>query len=189
MKRINSDTPETINAVCDVLSKGNVVVYPTDTLYGFGGDAANGDAIKKINQITGRTAPFSVLAPDRSTALSWMKLTEDEKILVSKKLGGAATVIVPVFKDIVHSSITGEYNTLGIRIPYHSFCQQLARKFGGPITTTSVNRTGDPPMTDPNHIYSEFKHEVDLLIDDGIISGRGSAIYIYKHGKLKIMRS
>ena len=136
MKRISSDTPETINAVCDVLSKGNVVVYPTDTLYGFGGDATNGDAIKKINQIKGRTAPLSVLAPDRSTALSWMKLTEDEKILVSKKLGGAATIIVPVFKDIVHSSITGEYNTLGIRIPYHSFCQQLARKFGGPITTT-----------------------------------------------------
>ena len=189
MKRISSDTPETINAVCDVLSKGNVVVYPTDTLYGFGGDAANGDAIKKINQIKGRTAPLSVLAPDRSSALSWMKLTEDEKILVSKILGGAATVIVPVFKDIVHSSITGEYNTLGIRIPYHSFCQQLARKFGGPITSTSVNRTGDPPMTDPNHIYSEFKHEVDLLVDDGIISGRGSAIYIYKHGKLKTMRS
>ena len=189
MKRISSDTPETINAVCDVLSKGNVVVYPTDTLYGFGGDAANGDAIKKINKIKGRTAPLSVLAPYRRTALSWMKLTEDEKILVSKKLGGAATVIVPVFKDIVHSSITGEYNTLGIRIPYHSFCQQLARKFGGPITTTSVNRTGDPPMTDPNYIYSEFKHEVDLLIDDGIISGRGSAIYIYKHGKLKTMRS
>ena len=189
MKRISSDTPETINAVCDVLSKGNVVVYPTDTLYGFGGNAANGDAIKKINQIKGRTAPLSVLAPDRSTALSWMKLTEDEKILVSKKLGGAATVIVPVFKDIVHSSITGEYNTLGIRIPYHPFCQQLARKFGGPITSTSVNRTGDPPMTDPNHIYSEFKHEVDLLIDDGIISGRGSTIYIYKHGKLKRMRS
>ena len=189
MKRISSDTPETINAVCDVLSKGNVVVYPTDTLYGFGGNAANGDAIKKINQIKGRTAPLSVLAPDRSTALSWMKLTEDEKILVSKILGGATTVIVPVFKDIVHSSITGEYNTLGIRIPYHPFCQQLARKFGGPITSTSVNRTGDPPMTDPNHIYSEFKHEVDLLIDDGIISGRGSAIYIYKHGKLKTMRS
>ena len=187
MKRISSDTPETINAVCDVLSKGNVVVYPTDTLYGFGGDATNGDDIKKINQIKGRTAPLSVLARDRSTALSWMKLTEDEKILVSKKLGGAATIIVPVFKDIVHSSITGEYNTLGLRIPYHSFCQQLARKFGGPITTTSVNRTGDPPMINPNHIYSEFKHEVDLLIDDGIISGRGSAIYIYKHGKLNIM--
>ena len=152
MKRISSDTPETINVVCDVLSKGNVVVYPTDTLYGFGGDAANGDAIKKINQIKGRTAPLSVLAPDRSTALSWMKLTEDEKILVSKKLGGATTVIVPVFKDIVHSSITGEYNTLGIRIPYHSFCQQLARKFVDPITTTSVNRTGDPPITDANHI-------------------------------------
>ena len=189
MKRISSDTPETINDACDVLSKGNVIVYPTDTLYGFGGDAANGDAIKKINQIKGRTAPLSVLAPDRSTALSWMKLTEDEKILVSKILGGAATVIVPVFKDIVHSSITGEYNTLGIRIPYHSFCQQLARKFGGPITTTSVNRTGNPPMTDPNHIYSEFKHEVDLLIDDRIISGRGYPIYIYKHGKLKTMRS
>ena len=189
MKRISSDTPETINAVCDILSQCNVGVYPTDTLYGFGGDATNGDAIKKINQIKGRTAPLSVLAPDRSTALSWMKLTEDEKILVSKKLGGAATVIVPVFKDIVHSSITGEYNTLGIRIPYHSFCQQLARKFGGPITTTSVNRTGDPTKTDPNHINTEFKHEVDLLIDDGIISGRGSAIYIYKHGKLKIMRS
>ena len=137
MKRISSDTPETINVVCDVLSKGNVVVYPTDTLYGFGCDATNDDAIRKINQIKRRTAPLSVLAPDRSTALSWMKLTEDEKILVSKKLGGATTVIVPVFKDIVHSLITGDYNTLGIRIPYHPFCKKLSQNFGGPITTVS----------------------------------------------------
>ena len=118
-----------------------------------------------------------------------MKLNEDEKILVSKKLGGTTTVIVPVFKDIVHSLIIGDHNTLGIRIPDHSFCRKLAKNFGGPIITTSVNRTGDPPMTNPNHIYSEFNNEVDLLIDSGIISGHGSSIYIYKYGELKIIRS
>ena len=189
MKRIRLDAPEIIQATCDVLSQGSVVVYPTDTLYGFGCDATNDDAIRKINQIKGRTAPLSVLAPDRNTALRWMKLTEDEKIMVSKKLGGASTVIVPVFKDTVHSLITGHHNTLGIRIPDHPFCKKLSQNFGRPITTTSVNRTGASPMTDPNHIFLEFNNEVDLLIDDGIISGRGSVIYIYKHGELKIIRS
>ena len=111
------------------------------------------------------------------------------KIMVSKKLGGASTVIVPVFKDTVHSLITGHRNTLGIRIPDHPFCKKLSQNFGVPITTTSVNRTGVSPMTDPNHIFLEFNTEVDLLIDDGIISGRGSVIYIYKHGELKTIRS
>ena len=79
MKRIRLDAPEIIQATCDVLSQGSVVASPTDTLYGFGCDATNDDAIRKINQIKGRTAPLSVLAPDRNTALRWMKLTEDEK--------------------------------------------------------------------------------------------------------------
>ena len=189
MKRVRLGGPGIIKATCDLLSQGGVVVYPTDTLYGFGCDAENDEAIKKINQIKGRTTPISVLAPDMNTALGWMKLTEDEKIMVSKKLGGASTVIVPVFKDTVHSLITGHQNTLGIRIPDHPFCKKLSQKFGGPITTTSVNRTGALPMTNPNHIFSEFTNEVDLLIDDGIISGRGSVIYIYKHGELKTIRS
>ena len=188
MKRISLNSTGIINACCNVLIKGKVIVYPTDTLYGFGVNANNREAIKKINRIKRRTMPLSGLAPDKRTALSWMRLSKNEKILVSKILGGNTTVIVPILKDIVDSLITGNDNTLGIRIPDHPFCNKLSKKFGGPITTTSVNRTGNPPMVNPDEIYEEFKNELDLLIEDGTIAGRGSSIYIYENGVLKKIR-
>ena len=117
-----------------------------------------------------------------------MRISKNEKILVSKKLVGNTTLIVPVLKDIVDSLITGNDNTLGIRIPDHPFCNKLSKNFGGPITTTSVNRTGNPPMVNPNEIYKEFRNELDLLVEDGTIVGRGSSIYIYKNGVLKKIR-
>ena len=188
MIRISLDNQEIFNITCDILLQGGIIIYPTDTLYGLGGDATNGDTVKKINKIKRRISPLSVLAPDINTALSWMNLKKDGKIQVSKILGGKTTVIVPVFRDIVHSLVIGNNNTLGIRIPDHPFCQKISQKFEAPIITTSVNRTGNLPMTEPQKIHSEFINEVDLLIDGGNLFGSGSTIYIYNNSKLNVVR-
>ena len=173
---------------CSVLKNGGVIVYPTDTLYGFGCDAKNESTIEKINTIKGRKAPMSVLAPNIKIAAKWMNIPKHDKNIILEKLGGSTTIIVPVKLGITSPAITGDNDTLGLRVPNHKFCQKLSEAYTNPITTTSVNRTKQKPLTNPEKILSEFTREIDLIIDDGIIEGSGSTIYNFQDRELNIIR-
>ena len=168
---------------------GGIIVYPTDTLYGFGVDARNENAIKRLNAIKGRTGPMSVIAPDVNTVLNWTNISYQDWEMVKKFLRGPTTIILPVKKGIVHSSILGKDGTLGIRIPSHSFGPELTSKLGFPITTTSVNKTYENPLNNPKDIIHKFDGEFDLLIDDGNLpKAKGSTIYKLEKSKLTIIR-
>ena len=183
-----SDSQAIITAI-KILNDGGVVVYPTDTLYGFGVDATNDSAIEKINSIKNRRGPISVLAPDIETAKDWLDIDINQMDFVSFYLGGSKTLIVPVKQNIVSNQITGENNSLGIRIPNNVFCVELAKAFNRPITSTSVNRSGLDAINDPILIASEFDNEIDLLIESGTLpQSRGSTIYQFKDNKIKILR-
>ena len=188
-ERIKSNNDLAVDKAIRVLKIGGIIIYPTDTLYGFGCDANNNDAIKKINSIKSRKGPMSVLAPNIRMALRWMKIGKQEKLLVKEKLGGATTVIAPVKDDIVSGLIIGQDQTLGIRVPDHHFCNKLASKYLKPVITTSVNRSGEGPATIPDKIASQFSNEVELLVDDGIINQGGSTIYLLRDKNWKILRS
>ena len=84
MIEIDVHNKDTIKTALRVIGKGGVIIYPTDTLYGFGVDAANDNAIEKLNNIKGRSGPLSVLAPDETTALSWanISLNEAEMLMI-----------------------------------------------------------------------------------------------------------
>jgi len=118
-----------------------------------------------------------------------MNISQSDKNIVLEKLGGSTTIIVPVKGGITSPSINGNKQTLGVRIPDHNFCQKLSEAYPNPITTTSVNRTRQEPLTNPEKILSEFSREIDLIIEDGIIEGSGSTIYNFQNRKLNIMRS
>jgi L-threonylcarbamoyladenylate synthase len=188
IKIIYWENETAVELACSVLKNGGVIVYPTDTLYGFGCDAKNESAIEKINAIKGRKAPMSVLAPNREIAAKWMNISQKYKNIVLEKLGGSTTIIVPVKVGFTSPSITGDNDTLGIRIPEHKFCKKLSEAYPNPITTTSVNRTSQNPLTNPKKILSEFASEIDLIIDDGIIEGSGSTIYNFQNKELNIIR-
>ena len=168
---------------------GGIIVYPTDTLYGFGVDARNETAIKKLNEIKGREGPMSVIAPNANTVLSWTNISYQEWELVKKFLRGSTTIILPVKKGVVHRSVLGKDGTLGIRIPSHSFGPDLARKLSFPITTTSVNKKNQNPLNNSNDIISEFDGQFDLIIDDGNLPvSKGSTIYKLEKSKLIVIR-
>jgi len=189
VKIIHWKNETAVEMACSVLKNGGVIVYPTDTLYGFGCDAKNESAIGKINTIKGRKAPMSVLAPNLAIAAKWMNIPKHDKNNVLEKLSGPTTIIVPVKVGITSPSITGDKQTLGVRIPDHNFCQKLSEAYPNPITTTSVNRTRQKPLTNPEKILSEFSREIDLIIEDGIIEGSGSTIYNFQDRELNIIRS
>ena len=163
------------------LEDGGIIVYPTDTIYGFGCDAKNDKAIDRLNEIKGRSSPMSVLCPSLKKLSSWIRLSHDEKVLIGKRLNPQTTIIVPVKNEVVSNLVLGEKNTLGIRISNHPFCVSIARNYLNPITSTSVNRSGNKPFSDPEKIKSEFSNEIELCISDGILNRGGSKIYSYQN--------
>ena len=187
--RVLLGSKNAIQTATNVILFGGVIVYPTDTLYGFGVDARSESALKRLNTIKDRTGPMSVIAPDVNTVLTWADISYQDWELVKKFLRGPTTIILPVKKGIVHPSILGKDGTLGIRIPSHSFGPNLTSKLGFPITTTSVNKTNESPLNNPNDVIHKFDGEFDLLIDDGKLpDSKGSIIYKLDKSKLTVIR-
>ena len=188
-QRVNSNSKKSILNAAEVILNGGIIVYPTDTLYGFGVDANNISAINKLNKLKGREGPISVVMQDINTIISCAKIDDVEAEIIRKNLIGYTTIILPVKSGTVYKSIMGEGETLGIRLPDHSFATNLCKLIGGPITTTSVNRSGEIPLNDPNEIFKMFNGEFDLLIDDGKINNtKGSTIYKLENYKLNTIR-
>ena len=188
-QRVNSNSKKSILNAAEVILNGGIIVYPTDTLYGFGVDANNISAINKLNKLKRRKGPISVVMQDIDTIISCAKIDDVEVEIIRKNLMGYTTIILPVKHGTVYKSIMGEGETLGIRLPDHSFATNLCKLIDGPITTTSVNRSGEIPLNDPNEIFKVFNGEFDLLIDDGKINhAKGSTIYKLENYKLNTIR-
>lgn len=189
MQRIKIDDPQVVSEAIKILKTGGIIVYPTDTLYGFGVDATNDKAINKLNRIKKRRGPISVLVSDIDTAIGWMDISIEQRDLIPFYLGGQKTLIVSVKEEIVSPLILGDANTLGMRIPDHAFCFELSDQYFHPITTTSVNRTGEEPLNDPDLIVKEFVQDIDLIIDAGTLpSSTGSTIYKLTNDKITIIK-
>ncbi len=189
-KRISLKSGNAIQLAGKAILFGGLIVYPTDTLYGFGVDARNREAIQRLNRVKGRRkTPMSVIAPDLNMVLNWTTISYEDWELVKQYLRGSTTIILPIKQNIVHSEIMGPSSTLGIRIPAHPFGCKLVERLGFPITTTSVNRTGSHPLNDPDLIQEQFGEEIDLLVDGGPLPpSSGSTIYKLEKSKLKIVR-
>ncbi len=177
-KRIPLLDSNTLETAVEIIQKGGIIVYPTDTLYGLGVDATNGKAISKLNQLKNRTGPISIIVANKTKALSMVDLSMEDKALAEKVIGGKTTLIAKVSPHIVHPMILGNGQTLGIRIPDHPFGCNLTERLGFPITTTSVNRRSQPPLNNPDDIEKIFGDKIDLIIDDGVLpKSSGSEIF------------
>jgi L-threonylcarbamoyladenylate synthase len=185
----NWEEADSVSSSCYILKKGGIIVYPTDTIYGLGCDATNEHAIKKINLIKRRQTPISVMVSSQTSIENWFNIEEKHKNKLLKNVFSSDTYIIPIKENIVSKLILGDDNSLGIRKPRHQFCNKLSANYPNPITTTSVNRTGEPYLKDPKLIYNIFKDEIDLIIEDGILDNRGSKIYKFKKGNFICLRS
>ena len=191
MKRkiTNWKTSNAIEECIKVLDNDGIIAYPTDTLYGLGCNAKSLKAIKKINKIKRRKSPISIIINSEKSILKWINVDTKYNRFIFDKLSTSNTVIVPIKKGFVSDHILGSDQTLGIRIPHHEFCFQITEKYPNPITTTSVNMTGERPLTSPNLIRKRFGKEIDLIIEDGIIDNKSSKIYLFKQEGFKLLRS
>ena len=95
------ENEKTLDKASEILLNGGIIIYPTDTLYGFGCDAKNDEAIDKINHLKNRISPMSVIAPSKRVVKSWLNIKESQRREALSLLDEGKTIIVPVNENIV----------------------------------------------------------------------------------------
>jgi tRNA threonylcarbamoyl adenosine modification protein (Sua5/YciO/YrdC/YwlC family) len=187
-KSLNSENEESVifHAV-EVLKKGGIILYPTETVYGIGCDVKNEKAVKKIAQFkqrNNRKPNFSVGIANKKGIEKYVKIDERRKGLIDKLLPGPFTLIFDS-----NQIILPEMKTIGIRIPEKSFFSQLLFSSEMAIITTSANLKGKNAPSCFIEIEREVLDFVDYAIDGECTKyGEGSTIINATQEKFKIIR-
>jgi len=152
-----------------ILKNGGIVAFPTDTVYGLGANAFNEDAVLRVYEVKARPREFALtlLLAD----LSQMKIVAEDIPKMAWKLAehfmpGALTIVLNK-SMAVSNMITGEGNTVAVRIPNHPIPISLIKGLGAPITGTSANRSGEPSPVTAEDVYKQLGEKVDFIIDGG----------------------
>jgi L-threonylcarbamoyladenylate synthase len=158
-----------VSKAVDILRRGGLVAFPTETVYGLGADATNADAVLKIFAAKGRppTNPLIVHVSDVETARHYAARWPDtaEK-LAAAFWPGPLTLVVPKRPEIP-DVVTAGRPTVGLRVPGHPLALELLRAFGGPIAAPSANRSTRVSATIGRHVRDELGDAVDLVLEGG----------------------
>lgn len=193
--KIYPDNPneKVIQQVVDVLKKGGIIIYPTDTVYGMGCDISNSKAIDKICKIRGikpEKANFSFICYDLSHISDFTRQIDNETYRVIKKaLPGPFTFIFNANKN-VPKLLSSNKKTVGIRVPDNAIAREIVKLLGNPIISTSIHDDDEiiEYSTDPELIHEKYEDIVDLVIDGGYGDNEPSTIVDCSEGNFEILR-
>ncbi len=157
--------------IVDLLEKGGVIIYPTDTVYGIGCDITKNRAVERVAKIKGlkpENANFAFICSDLSHLADYAKVDNNTFKLMKSYLPGPYTFILNASGN-VPKIMKQKKKTVGIRIPDNNIILEIVRQLGHPILTTSLKETDDiiEYSTDPEMIHDEYKDLVDLVVDGG----------------------
>src|SRR3569832_1786039 len=178
-----------------ILGRGGLVAFPTETVYGLGGDAANEAAAAKIFAVKGRPRahPLIVhLAPGEGGPPrldGWARdIPDPAKRLVAAAWPGPLTVILKHGPRVALATV-GHSDTIGLRVPAHPLAQELLRAFGGGIAAPSANRFGHVSPTTAAHVEADLGDDVDYILDGGPCAvGVESTIVDFSRGHPVLLR-
>jgi len=160
---------EQIELAVEVLRRGGIVAFPTDTVYGLGADASNEQAIQKIFRVKRRpgTLPLPLLLSDKSDMTKVASIVpETAWQLADRFLPGGLTLVLRK-SHWVSSAVTAGGDTVAVRVPDHHVPVDIVRRLGAPLVGTSANLSGEPAPTTAEEVRAQLGGEVDLLVDGG----------------------
>lgn len=184
--------PKQINRVVDVLRKGGLIIYPTDTVYGLGCDITNTRALEKIARIKGiklAKANWSFICADLSNLSDYVRQIDTATFKILKRaLPGPYTFILPGNNNLPKDF--KKKKTVGIRVPDNTIIKALVETLGNPIVSTSIRDDDDvlEYTTDPELIYEKWSGLVDIVIDGGYGGNVGSTIIDLSTGYPEVVR-
>jgi len=161
------------------IKSGGIIVYPTETLYGLGADAGNARTLRRLSDLKGREGakPFLVIVDDFERLRPLVaEVSSQAQVLMNAFWPGPLTLVFKASPD-VPSDLTAGTGTIGARVPSNDFCRELVRASGRPITSTSANRAGAPPLDSIEKIRNTLSEGIDLFIDAGVrLTGAPSTV-------------
>jgi tRNA threonylcarbamoyl adenosine modification protein (Sua5/YciO/YrdC/YwlC family) len=179
--------PRAVSQVADILKKGGIIVYPTDTVYGLGCMITNKQGIDKINKIKTSKKPKSIMFSDIKEISQYAKVSNEAFRLMRLLLPGPYTFILPATR-LVPRLLQRDRKAVGVRIPEHWFCKSIVEMAGEPIITTSIPLSDEQIHVDPLEIEEQFGHMVDIIVDSGILPDVPSTILSLETDTLEIIR-
>lgn len=166
--QVNTPSGDVINEAADVIKRGGLVVFPTETVYGLGADATNADAAKAIYEAKGRPSdnPLIIHIAHPADAEEYAVTSDTYYKLARHFMPGPLTVILPK-KDTIPHTVTGGLDTVAVRCPSHPVARALIEASGVPIAAPSANRSGKPSPTCAQHAIEDLSGRVDIILDGG----------------------
>lgn len=179
---------EEIQKAVEVLRKGGIILYPTDTVWGIGCDATDPEAVAKVYAIKKRADSKSLvlLASDMDMICRYVKEVPEMAVQLVEVNDKPMTIVYPgavagpspagselpkAEKNCLAFNTVAEDGSVGIRIPMMDFCRQLVSRFGRPVVSTSANISGDPTPKKYSEIAQEIIDAADLVIDPSLERG------------------
>jgi L-threonylcarbamoyladenylate synthase len=169
--KVNANRPDqkAMEEAAACIRRGGVIVYPTETLYGIGADAFDGEAVRRVQAVKQREEKKPVLViidtEDRLMQLT-SEVSEVAGTLIRKFWPGPLTLVFAALPTIP-AEITQGTNAIGVRLPSSALCRELVRSAGRPITSTSANLSGQPTPRTVREMQSMLREGVDLFLDAG----------------------
>lgn len=167
--KINSVKDEALKKAADCIKNGGLVAFPTETVYGLGGDGLNSEAANKIYLAKGRPSdnPLILHINDQKMLHKIVKdVNSMAKKIMTAFCPGPITLILPK-ANIVPSSVTGGLNTVAVRMPDNDIARELIRLAQTPIAAPSANISGRPSPTTAQAVYHDLQGRIDMILDGG----------------------
>ncbi len=161
--------PQNINQAVDIIKNGGLIAYPTETVYGLGVDPYNSEAIQKIFIAKGRAEDKGIIllirgADDLSTLVRTVSPTA--QILIEAFWPGPLTLVFRANRDL-SPALLGGRDTIALRHSSSPIATQLLTTLGGPLTSTSANRSTEPPARSASEVQNALGEHLDLILDGG----------------------
>jgi tRNA threonylcarbamoyl adenosine modification protein (Sua5/YciO/YrdC/YwlC family) len=170
---INPQNPQLrlINRVSEILDRGGLIAYPTDTFYGIGCDLYNKKGIQQIYQLKNRPLkqPFSIICDGLKEISRYAKVSDYAYKTMKRLLPGPYTFILEGTKLVPKIMLT-KRKTVGIRVPDNNICLEIVRALGRPIITTSAE------LDDPHAIQETYSSYLEIVIDGGVMYPNPSSV-------------
>ncbi|MDP3341567.1 L-threonylcarbamoyladenylate synthase [Frigidibacter sp.] len=168
--RLLPATPVGMTDAAKLLAAGELVAFPTETVYGLGGDARSDIACARIFEAKGRPQfnPLIVHVPDLAAARGFAEVGDEAERLAAAFWPGPLTLVLPLRTDAGLSPlVTAGLGTVAVRVPAHPLAQALLRAFGGPLAAPSANPSGKVSPTRAAHVMAGLAGRIAAVVDGG----------------------
>jgi L-threonylcarbamoyladenylate synthase len=170
---IISQATESSTRISEIIARGGVIAFRTDTFYGLGADPFNRHAVQRIKQLKGREdeKPILIIVSDRAAVTHFIPAANSNFSLLAEKFWPGPLTLIGQAASGVPEEITAGTKTVGVRLPDDDKVRALVRSCGGALTATSANPSQQQPATSAEKVFSYFGEAIDLILDDGESKG------------------